>query len=140
MTALAPAPAIARHGADDDPAVVDDHGGQRADSGSKATKRARKQVRVAGKCTGDSTAKLRVRRDRGRLKAEFEVDDSRSGVTWAVRLRRNDRLVVDTNRTTRRPSGALRIERRLGNGRGPDTIDAKATSPAGEVCTASATI
>jgi len=156
LAAFAPAAALAKHGADDSAAVADDNGGQRADDAggtraddnggrrgddaSKQRKRARARVRVAGECTGDSTAKLTARRDRGRLKAELEVDQNVAGVTWAVQLRRNDTVVVDTTRTTRAPSGSLRIERRLGKGAGPDTVSATATSPSGEVCTASATV
>jgi hypothetical protein len=151
VTALAPATALAKHGSDDP--AGDDRGGQTtatnptddnpsAGSGSRSgtSKRAKKEVRVRGACTGGSTAKLKVKRDRGRLKTEFEVDQNVNGVTWAVQLSRSDTVVVDTTRTTRAPSGSLRIERRLANGAGPDTISARATSPAGEVCTASATL
>jgi hypothetical protein len=154
-TALTPATALARHGSDDP--AGDDRGGQTTtsnpaddnpttSSGSNSgrsedkPKRAKKVVRVAGECTGDSTAKLKVKRDRGRLKTEFEVDQNVTGVTWAVQLRRNGSVAVDTTRTTRAPSGSFRIERRLANGAGPDRISAKATSPTGEVCTASATL
>jgi hypothetical protein len=155
-TALAPATALAKHGADDP--AGDDRGGQTtatddnpstsgdSRSGSNSgrsedkPKRAKKLVRVAGECTGDSTSKLKVKRDRGRLKTEFEVDENVAGVTWAVQLSRNGTVAVDTTRTTRAPSGSFRIERRLANGAGPDTISAKATSPTGEVCTARATL
>lgn len=144
-TALAPTAALAKHGADD-PAGDDRGGGQtatsddsRSDSASK-DKRTKTIVRVAGECTGDSTAKLKVKRDRGRLKTEFEVDQNSGGAVWAVKLSRNGTVVVDTTRTTRAPSGAFSIERRLANGAGPDTVSASATSPTGEVCTATVTI
>lgn len=150
-TALVPATAIAKNGADDP--AGDDRGGQTTtanpadDNPSTSSgksedkpKRAKKLVRVAGECTGDSTAKLKVKRDRGRLKTEFEVDQNVNGVTWAVQLSRNAKVVVETTRTTRAPSGSFSIERRLANGAGPDTISAMATSPTGEVCTASATL
>jgi hypothetical protein len=149
--ALAPATALAKHGADDP--AGDDRGGQTTasdnttadDNGSTSgktdtAKRAKKVVRVTGDCTGDSTAKLKVKRDRGRLKTEFEVDQNVNGVTWAVKLSRNDKVAVATTRTTHAPSGSFSVERRLANGAGPDTISATATSPTGEVCTASATI
>jgi hypothetical protein len=145
-TALAPATALAKHGADDNPAVADDRGGQRADDNPGASgksgkaDRAKTEVRVAGACTANSTSKLKLKRDRGRLKAEFEVDQNANGVTWAVQLRRNGTVAVDTTRTTHAPSGSFSIERRLANGPGPDTVSASATSPSGEVCTASATI
>lgn len=148
-TALAPTAALARDGADDDPAVADDRGGQRADSGSddssgssgsSKTRRNRTVVRVAGACTGDATSKLKVKRDRGRLKAEFEVDQNVAGVRWDVTLSRNGAVAVRTARTTRAPSGSFSVERRLRNGAGPDEISARAVSPDGEVCTASLTI
>jgi hypothetical protein len=151
-TALSPAAAMAKHGADDP--AGDDSGGQSTtntrpddnpgtsgNSGSSSSgKRAKKIVRVAGSCTGNSTAKLKVKRDRGRLKTEFEVDQNVNGVAWTVKLSRNGTVAVNTTRTTRAPSGSFSIERRLANGAGPDTISATATSPTGEVCTASATI
>jgi hypothetical protein len=145
-TALAPATALAKHGADDP--AGDDRGGQSTasdDNGSSSgrndsSKRDRKEIRVAGSCTGNSRAKLKVKRDRGRLKAEFEVDQNVNGVAWAVKLSRNGNVAVETTRTTHAPSGSFSVERRLSNGAGPDTIGATATSPTGEVCTASATI
>jgi hypothetical protein len=147
-TALAPTAAIAKHGADD-PAgddrggqstVSDDGSGSSADSSSSKARRNRKEIRVAGSCTGNSRAKLKVKRDRGRLKTEFEVDQNVNGVAWDVEISRNGTVVVETTRRTHAPSGSFSVERRLANGAGPDTISAKATSPAGEVCTATATI
>jgi hypothetical protein len=151
VTAVAPASALAKHGADDP--AGDDRGGQSSANSStddnnsnsnsgnsnKAT-RNRKEIRVSGSCTGNSRAKLKVKRDRGRLKTEFEVDQNVNGVAWAVKLSRNGTVAVQTTRTTHAPSGSFSIERRLSNGAGPDRISASATSPSGEVCTASATI
>jgi hypothetical protein len=96
--------------------------------------------RVAGSCTGSSSAKLKVKPDNGRLEAEFEVDQNRRGVTWAVQLRRDGKLVVNTNATTNAPSGSFSVERRVADPAGSDRIAARATSPSGEVCTASLTI
>jgi hypothetical protein len=136
---LTPAAALAKHGADDGPIRAgDDKGGQRDDSQRVATKRGEK--RVAGSCTGRSSAKLKVKPDDGRLETEFEVDQNRNGVKWTVRIRRNDTLVVNTSATTKPPSGSFSIERRLADPAGSDRIAAKATSPSGEVCTAALTI
>jgi len=147
--ALAPAAALAKHGADD--SAGDDRGGQRVaddnaggrDSGNgsgKATGAARRaERRVAGSCTGRSTAKLKVKSRDGRLEAEFEVDQNRNGVTWDVVMSRNGTAAVTTTATTRAPSGSFSVERRLSDGAGSDAIRARATSPTGEVCTASLT-
>jgi len=157
-TALTPAASLAKNGADDPPGddrggqrtgnsvePGDDRGGQRTGSddgarddkgGQRTGKSKRGEKRVAGSCTGGSTAKLKVKPDDGRLETEFEVDQNRNGVKWAVRIRRNGKLAVKTNATTKAPSGSFSVERRLTNGRGKDRITARATSPSGEVCTA----
>jgi hypothetical protein len=122
---IAPAAAFADHG-------DDDNGGNRDDR--------RDEKRVAGSCTGSSTAKLKVKHDDGRLETEFEVDQNRNGVQWTVRLKRNGTTVVKTRATTTAPSGSFSVERKIADPAGSDRITAKATSPSGEVCTASATI
>jgi hypothetical protein len=124
-TVATPAAALAKHGGDDD-------GGRRD--------RDRDEKRVAGRCDGRSTSKLKVKHDDGRIEAEFEVDQNRNGVKWGVQLRRNGRVVVSTSATTRAPSGSFSVERKLADGPGSDRITARAVSPSGEICTATATI
>ena len=97
-------------------------------------------VTGSGTCSKSSSAKLKIKPDNGRIETEFEVDQNRSGVRWRVTLRRNGRLVVSTRATTTGPSGSFSVNRRLSNGTGADRISARATSPSGEVCTASATL
>jgi hypothetical protein len=137
VAALAPAAALAKNGADDNPAIPDDKGGQRVENtkgGGSGVKR------VTGTCTGRSTSKLKAKPDDGRLETEFEVDQNRNGVTWKVRIRRNGTLAVKTSARTKAPSGSFSVERRLTNGSGDDRISARATSPSGEVCRATLTI
>jgi len=148
--ALTPAAALAKHGADDAPGddrgstqvePGDDNGGGGTESGDDNGGATRGTVkRAAGSCTAGSTAKLKVKPRNGRLKAEFEVDQNRNGVKWAVRVRRDGKLVVKTSATTKAPSGSFSVERRFRNPAGSDRIVAKATSPSGEVCRASLTI
>jgi hypothetical protein len=142
-TAAVPSVALAKHGADDPPG--DDHGGQvepgddnggNSGGGSGGGSRA---TRVAGTCTDGSTAKLKVKPDDGRLEVEFEVDQNRNGVKWAVRVRRDGVLAIRRNATTHAPSGSFSIERKIADPAGSDHIAARATSPSGEVCTASLT-
>ena len=148
--ALTPAAALAKHGADDGPLhAADDHGAavepgddnggalQAGDDngGAKGTLK-----RTSGHCTANSTAKLKVKRDHGKLETELEVDQNRNGVRWTVRIRRNGKTVVETSATTKAPSGSFSVERRIGDPVGSDRITAKATRPSGEVCTASLTI
>jgi len=150
--ALAPAAALAKHGADDPAGQRDDRGGQRDNrggqgddrggqrSGNAARSSRRAEKRVTGTCTGRSTAKIKAKPRDGRLEVEFEVDQNRNGVTWDVAISRNGTVAVTTTATTVAPSGSFSVERRVTNGAGSDTISARATSPTGEVCTASVTI
>ena len=97
-------------------------------------------VRVAGSCSKSSSAKLKLGLEDGRIETEFEVDQNRNGVRWSVTLRRNGALGASTKATTRAPSGSFTVRRLLANGRGTDTVTARAVSPSGEVCTARARI
>jgi hypothetical protein len=139
--AVTPAAALAKHGADDGPLhAADDHGAtvEPGDDNGGAAKGPSK--RASGRCTGGSSAKLKVKRDDGRLETEFEVDQNRNGVRWTVRIRRDGKTVVRTHATTKAPSGSFSVERRIGDPAGSDRIVAKATSPSGEVCRAALTI
>ena len=113
----------------------DDRGGDDRGRGGDRT-----EVRVSGSCSAGSTAKLKAKPDDGRLEAEFEVDQNRAGVTWRVRIRDNDRLVVKTRATTNARSGSFSVERKIDDAAGSDRVKAKAVSPTGETCTATATI
>ncbi|HEX7290639.1 MAG TPA: hypothetical protein VF250_05855 [Conexibacter sp.] len=144
--AAAPTAALARHGADDPPGDDrggqaergDDHGGSGGGGGGGGG--GDRGKRVAGSCTDGSTAKLKAKPDDGRLEVELEVDQNRNGVTWSVRVRRDGVLVIRRHATTHAPSGSFSIEKKIANPAGRDRISARATSPSGEVCTASLTI
>jgi hypothetical protein len=91
-------------------------------------------VRIAGTCSDTSTSKLKLKRDDGRLKVEFEVDQNRNGIPWNVELRKDGRLVFQGTRTTLAPSGSFSLERRI-PGAATGTITASATR-SGEGCSA----
>ena len=97
-------------------------------------------VRRAGSCTGSTSAKIKLSPEDGRIETEFEVDQNRNGVTWRVVLRRNGEVAARTQATTRGPSGSFEVRRLLADGRGSDSVTARAVSPSGEVCTAQASI
>ncbi len=97
-------------------------------------------IQRAGTCTKNSTTKIKLKLDNGRIETEFQVDQNRNGIKWTVKLRRNGTLAATANPTTHAPSGSFTVRRTLGNGPGPDTISGRATSPSGEVCTARATM
>jgi hypothetical protein len=95
-------------------------------------------IRVAGKCTGPSTSKVKLSEENGRIEVEFEVDQNRNGVRWNVVLRRNGKLIARMSRVTKAPSGSFTARKLVANSAGADVIRATA-SRIGETCTAKAT-
>jgi 2-methylaconitate cis-trans-isomerase PrpF len=96
-------------------------------------------VLVRGTCTKASSSKLKLIPEDGRIEVEFEVDQNRNGVRWTVSLRRPTRVVFRGTRSTRAPSGSFELRRVVGDTAGSDRLTARATSPSGEVCRATAT-
>jgi hypothetical protein len=94
-------------------------------------------IRVAGTCDDGSSSKLKVKHDDGRIGAEFEVDQNRTGVAWQVELRRDGRLAFAGVRTTTAPSGSFSVNRKIAGGASGAVIRARATRN-GEVCTVTA--
>ncbi len=94
-------------------------------------------IRVAGRCTNGSAAKLKLSEENGRIEAEFEVDQNRNGVRWTVVLRRNGGVVRRATAVTRAPSGSFEARAVVANGAGADRITATATRR-GERCSAGA--
>lgn len=93
-------------------------------------------VSASGSCTGSATSKLKAEKDDGMIEVEFEVDQNRNGVSWTVVLRRNGKQVHKSTRKTKAPSGSFDVERKIADPAGTDTITARATNRAGQVCTA----
>lgn len=94
-------------------------------------------ITVRGTCSQQSTSKLKLSRDDGRIEVEFEVDQNRNGVPWKVTLRRNGTRVASLTAKTRAPSGSFEVRRLVANRPGTDRISARATRASGEVCTTS---
>lgn len=57
---------------------------------------------------------------------------------WSVVLRRPSAVLVRTTRVTRAPSGSFELRRIVADLAGRDRISARATSPSGEICRATA--
>lgn len=136
--------AIARNGADDDPASIaadDSTGRTGADDSASRGDGARTDVRVAGTCTRSSTAKLKLSPENGRVEVEFEVDENRRGSTWGVTLTRSGDRVLARSATTRAPSGSFEVRALIAPGTPRTTVTAVARRAAtGEVCRAVATL
>jgi hypothetical protein len=94
-------------------------------------------VRVAGTCTAASTSKLKLSEEDGRIEVEFEVDQNRNGVSWAVAIRRNGTIARRLVRVTRGPSGSFEARVVVPDGAGADRI-AAVGKRRGETCRAAA--
>jgi hypothetical protein len=100
-----------------------------------------REVRVAGRCTGATDSKLKVKLDDGRIETEFEVDQNRNGQRWRVVFTDNGSVVFRAIRTTRPPSGSFEARRMLADRSGRDRIVATARNVrTGERCRATASI
>jgi hypothetical protein len=95
-------------------------------------------VLVVGTCTGDSTSKLKLSEENGRIEVELEVDQNQNGVRWTIVLTQNGRQIARMTRVTRGPSGSFEARIVAPNKAGTDTFRARAMRSAGENCTARA--
>ena len=95
-------------------------------------------VRSAGKCSGSSTSKIKVKPDDGRLEVEFEVDQNKNGVKWKVKLSKdNGKVAFRGSARTKAPSGSFSVEKRIDNQPGADRVKGIGRNPAtGERCVA----
>ena len=64
-------------------------------------------VKRNGTCTRNSSAKIKLSPENGRIETEFEVDQNRNGVRWRVVLFRNGTRVASRAAVTRAPSGSF---------------------------------
>ena len=111
-------------------------------------------VSRAGVCTKSSSARLDLRREDGSgghgsgeaqdsgsphtIAVTFTVRSRRSGVSWRVVLLHERRIVFRGRLRTGPPRGTFVLRRSLPDWYGSEMVAARATSPTGEVCSASA--
>lgn len=94
-----------------------------------------REVIRRGNCSGGTDWKYKVKRDDGRLEAEYEVDQNRSGDRWRVTLKHDGRRYFRGTRVTGGRSGSFDIERKVSNHRGVDRFRARARNlRTNEVC------
>jgi len=94
-----------------------------------------REVIRRGNCSGGTDWKYKVKRDDGRLEAEYEVDQNRTGDRWRVRLKHDGNRYFRGTRVTRGRSGSFDIERKVSNNQGVDRFRARARNlRTDEVC------
>ena len=88
-----------------------------------------------GSCSGNSSWKLKVSPEDGRLEVEFEVDQNRNGEEWRVRMSHNGDVFFRGIRTTSGPSGSFEVRRVTNDAGGEDGFVARARNlRTDEVC------
>jgi hypothetical protein len=105
---------------------------------ARADDEPRDDVRVLGRCTGGTTAELRVRaRDDGELRLDLVLRSRRRPARWHVVVVHERRIAY--RGTVRAGTGAsLRLT--LADLAGPDSVSVRATGTGTQSCRASATI
>ena len=94
-------------------------------------------VRSTGKCSGNSTTKIKAKQRDGRLEVEFEVDQNKNGVVWSVKLKDNGNVAFKGSARTKAPSGSFSVEKAIDDQAGSDTVKGVArNSDTGERCVA----
>jgi hypothetical protein len=88
-----------------------------------------------GSCSRRTDWKLKLSPENGRIEVEFEVDQSRNGRRWRVRMWHDGNRFFKGRRVTRPPSGSFEIRRVQPNRAGVDHFQARALNPrSGETC------
>jgi hypothetical protein len=97
-------------------------------------------IKKSGSCSGNSTWKLKLSDEDGKIETEFEVDQNVNGDKWRVVLKRDGKRYFKGVRTTKPPSGSFEVRRVISNSSGPDRVRARAVNlQTDEVCTGKAT-
>ncbi len=108
---------------------------------ASAAAKGRDRVVVRGSCSAGSAFTLKLNSpSNGRIEAELKVDQNVNAVVWRIRLSDNGGDFFVGSARTAAPSGSFEARAFARNRRGRDTIRARATSPKGEVCAASASV
>ena len=98
----------------------------------------RQEVRVGGTCGHGATARLRLRSRDGAIRVQFEVDHTRSRVTWRVSIVQERR--VAWRGRARTSARQFELEYRLNDLPGADRVNVRAVAPHGLTCVAVATL
>ena len=97
-------------------------------------------IRRSGSCSGNSSWKVKLSPENGRIEVEFEVDQNRNGQEWRVVLKNDGDVFFRGTRTTQGPSGSFEVRKVTDNGDGEDRIVARAENVnSDELCKGAAT-
>jgi hypothetical protein len=94
----------------------------------------------SGRCSGNTSWKIKAGPEDGRIEVESQVDSNKAGQTWNWRLVHNGSISAQGSSTTQSPSGSFSVRRLVLNLSGPDYLKFRAANPrSGELCVARVT-
>jgi hypothetical protein len=99
----------------------------------------RVEVRETGTCGRSSTIRLRLRAEDGRIRIDTHVRTARTG-RWRLTVLHERRAVGRVRVRATRAERGFEHRVTVPDWSGADAVSARAVSPAGETCTASATV
>ena len=99
----------------------------------------RVEVRETGTCGRASTIRLRLRAEDGRIRIDTHVRTARTG-RWRLTVLHERRAVARVRVRATRAERGFEHRVTVPDWSGADAVSARAVSPAGETCTASATV
>lgn len=85
------------------------------------------------RCSASSTYELALEKEGKRIEADLDVEATRTGQRWKVRMYHNGKRIAKVTRHTD-GDGEFDVDRTVRNKKGRDTITFRAVSSTGEVC------
>src|SRR5262245_2563736 len=86
-------------------------------------------VRVTGRCTGTSDARLRLQREDGSIRVELEIETRARLAPWRVILVHERRIALRKSLRTGASNRRVRLRTTVPDWFGADTIVVRATGP-----------
>jgi hypothetical protein len=91
-----------------------------------------------GSCSGSADWKLKLSPEDGRIEVQFEVETSRAGRAWSVKMWQNGNVFFTGTRTTQ-ADGDFQVRFLRTNNAGTDTFKGQAVNlSSGQTCTGTA--
>jgi len=97
------------------------------------------EVRTSARCSGTTTADLRLRARDGGIRIRLEIDHSRAGA-WSVVLVHERKVAWKGRARIAASRDSFELERTVPDYPGNDSVTARATGPRGAVCQITAVI
>jgi hypothetical protein len=98
------------------------------------------EVRVGGNCGTGASSALSLKAHHGAIEVRFRVRQGRGSSVWRVSIVHEDRVASRSRVRTHGSSHSFEVRRSVADFSGADRVTARATSPRGINCVASAVL